>query len=89
MKLDAVIELVVDENALAAARREPRARDAGGRRGRARRRQRREPQDGTRAYRKQTAPVSAFYAEQGELKQVDGMAPIDEVTRQIMERLGG
>jgi adenylate kinase len=32
------------------------------------------------AYRKMTAPVSAYYAERGELKTVDGMAPIDDVS---------
>ena len=32
------------------------------------------------AYRAQTAPLSAYYAGTGQLKTVDGMAPIDEVT---------
>jgi adenylate kinase len=32
------------------------------------------------AYREMTAPVSAYYAERGELKTVDGMAPIDDVS---------
>ena len=32
------------------------------------------------AYRAQTAPLSAYYARTGQLKTVDGMAPIDEVT---------
>ncbi len=35
------------------------------------------------AYREQTAPVSNYYAEKGELKTVDGMAPIDEVSKAI------
>ncbi|MGN6569781.1 MAG: adenylate kinase [Pseudolabrys sp.] len=32
------------------------------------------------AYRVQTSPLSAYYAGTGQLKAVDGMAPIDEVT---------
>lgn len=32
------------------------------------------------AYRKQTAPLSAYYESKGMLKTVDGMKPIDEVT---------
>ena len=35
------------------------------------------------AYHEQTAPISTFYAEIGILKQVDGMAPIENVTRQL------
>jgi len=35
------------------------------------------------AYRDQTAPILPYYKEKGVLKTVDGMAPIDEVTRQI------
>ena len=35
------------------------------------------------AYHRQTAPQLPFYAAQGKLKQVDGMAEMDEVTRQI------
>jgi len=35
------------------------------------------------AYRAQTAPLSAYYAGTGQLKTVDGMAPIDEVTLAI------
>ena len=41
------------------------------------------------AYREQTAPVSAFYASIGELKTVDGMAPIDAVTKAINAALAG
>ncbi|WP_442756036.1 adenylate kinase [Methylocystis sp. JAN1] len=86
--LDAVVELVVDENALVdrmrkrveetlAAGKPVRADD--------------NPESfRTRldAYRKQTAPVSAYYAEKGELKKVDGMLPIDEVTAAIDKTLG-
>jgi adenylate kinase len=35
------------------------------------------------AYHNQTAPILPHYASQGNLRQVDGMADIDEVTRQI------
>jgi len=35
------------------------------------------------AYRAQTAPILPYYEAKGVLKRVDGMAPIDDVTRQI------
>jgi adenylate kinase len=35
------------------------------------------------AYRNQTAPILPYYRARGILRSVDGMAPIDEVTRQI------
>jgi adenylate kinase len=35
------------------------------------------------AYHEQTAPLIAYYEKAGIVKKVDGMAPIDEVTRQI------
>jgi adenylate kinase len=35
------------------------------------------------AYHADTAPLIAYYAERGKLKTVDGMAPIDEVSRAI------
>ena len=40
------------------------------------------------AYHSQTAPILPHYAAQGNLKSVDGMADIDEVTRQVFEVLG-
>jgi adenylate kinase len=87
MNLDAVVELVVDENALVdrmrkrvaetlAAGKEVRADD--------------NPESfKTRldAYRAQTAPVSAHYAARGELKKVDGMMSIDEVSAAIDKSL--
>jgi adenylate kinase len=87
LKLDAVLELVVDENALVdrmrkrveeslAAGKPVRADD--------------NPESfKTRldAYRTQTAPVSAHYAGRGELKRVDGMLPIDDVTAAIDKTL--
>jgi adenylate kinase len=35
------------------------------------------------AYRRQTAPILPYYQAQGKLSAVDGMAAIDEVTRQL------
>lgn len=87
MDLDAVIELKVDETALL-ARIEKRAKEtiACGEAVRAddnpeafRRR--------LDAYRAQTAPVSAYYAEKGALKTIDGMAPIDVVSEAIERAL--
>lgn len=40
------------------------------------------------AYRAQTAPILPYYRAKGVLKSVDGMADIDEVTRQITAILG-
>jgi adenylate kinase len=40
------------------------------------------------AYRNQTAPILPYYRARGILRSVDGMAPIDEVTRQIEGVLG-
>jgi adenylate kinase len=46
---------------------------------------------GTRfaAYRNQTAPILPYYRDRGILRRVDGMAPMDEVTRQIEAVLAG
>ncbi|RVU20078.1 adenylate kinase [Methylobacterium oryzihabitans] len=81
--IDAVIEFKVDEDALVgriakraaetAARGEPVRKDD-------------TPEVfKTRldAYRTQTAPLSEYYAGTGLLRPVDGMAPIEEVTRQL------
>jgi adenylate kinase len=40
------------------------------------------------AYHRQTSPLLPFYAAQGKLKQVDGMAEMDDVTRQLAALLG-
>ncbi|MBO1904675.1 adenylate kinase [Microvirga sp. 3-52] len=40
------------------------------------------------AYRKQTAPLSAYYESKGMLKTVDGMKPIDDVTEAVRGILG-
>jgi len=41
------------------------------------------------AYHAQTAPLLPYYAARGVLRAVDGMAEIDDVTRQIEEALDG
>ncbi|MEE7489629.1 adenylate kinase [Methylobacterium oryzae] len=84
MSLSAVIELKVDENALV-GRIERRAAETLAR-GQAVRK------DDTpevfkqrlEAYRAQTAPLSAYYAEKGMLETIDGMQPIDKVTADLM-----
>jgi adenylate kinase len=89
MKLDGVIELKVDENALL-ARIEKRAAEmlAAGETVRA--------DDNPEAFRKrlvayreQTAPVSGYYASKGALTQVDGMASIADVAKAIDSALAG
>ncbi len=83
MKLDAVVELKVDEKALL-ARIENRARETVAAGGSVRADDNPESfKIRLDAYREQTAPVSAFYASIGELKTVDGMAAIDAVTKAI------
>ena len=87
LQLSTVIELKVDENALI-GRIENRAAETLAR-GQAVRK------DDTpevfkqrlEAYRAQTAPLSAYYAEKGMLKTVDGMQPIDTVTADLMAAL--
>ncbi len=83
MDLDAVIELKVDEAALL-DRIAQRAKEttAAGKPVRA--------DDNPEAfktrldaYRSLTAPVSAYYAKKGQLRLVDGMAPVDAVTEAI------
>jgi adenylate kinase len=39
------------------------------------------------AYREMTAPVSAYYSRRGELKAVDGMAPVEAVSAAIDEAI--
>jgi adenylate kinase len=41
------------------------------------------------AYRRQTAPILPYYRQKGILRQVDGMADMDTVTRQIEAILNG
>ena len=84
LSLDAVVEFVVDEDALVgriakraaetAARGEPVRKDDTPEVFKTR----------LAAYRTQTAPLSAYYASLGMLQTVDGMKPVDEVTRDLM-----
>jgi adenylate kinase len=83
MRLDAVIELGVDEKALI-TRMAKRVADTLATGGTVRADDNPEAfKTRLDAYRAQTAPVSDYYRRKGQLKTVDGMAPIDEVTREI------
>lgn len=87
MRLDAIIELKVDENALL-ARIEKRARETVAAGGTVRADDNPEAfKVRLDAYRAQTAPVSAYYAGKGALKTVDGMAPIEAVSKAIDQAL--
>ena len=88
MGLDAIVELKVDEKALL-GRIEKRARDMVAAGGTVRADDNPEAfKVRLDAYREQTAPVSAYYARKGTLKTVDGMMPIDDVTKSIDRLLG-
>jgi adenylate kinase len=83
MKLRAIIELKVDENALL-SRIEKRARETLEAGGVVRADDNPEAfKTRLEAYKAQTAPVSAYYASHGALTTVDGMASIDEVSKAI------
>lgn len=81
--LDLVIELKVDDDALA-ARIEKRAQDAIAAGGTPRADDNAEALK-TRllAYYRETSPLLGYYFAQGKLKTIDGMAPVEEVSRQI------
>ena len=87
LALDAVIEFKVDEGALV-KRIETRAAETKAR-GEAVRNDDNPEVFKTRlaAYRAQTAPLSAYYRSKGALKSVDGMKPIEDVTREILGHL--
>ena len=81
--LDHIIELKVDEKALF-ARIDKRAREAAAAGAAVRADDNAETLEKRIAvYRAQTEPILPYYAKAGRLKSVDGMAPIDEVTRQL------
>lgn len=84
MKLDAVIEIRVDDSILLDRIRK-RAAETGG--------ERADDNEETlkkrlQVYHEQTAPLIPYYESQGKLIVVDGMKPIDEVTREIEEKIG-
>jgi len=86
LTLDAVVELKVDEDALAARVEQRRAESGGAVR-----------EDDTvealrhrlKVYGDQTAPLIAFYRETGTLRSVDGMQDIDKVGADIVAILDG
>jgi adenylate kinase len=83
MKLDAVIELKVNEGILL-KRIEARVAEMTARGEKVRADDNAEAlKKRLDAYRVQTEPLSAYYAKTGQLRAVDGMAAIDEVTAQI------
>jgi adenylate kinase len=87
--LDAVVELVVDENELL-NRVENRVKETVKAGGQVRADDNPESlRIRLEAYRTQTAPVSAFYAAKGALKQVNGMEPIGTVAQAIDSAIGG
>ncbi|WP_448952936.1 adenylate kinase [Labrys neptuniae] len=88
-RLDAVIEFVVDESILL-SRIEKRAAETLAAGGKVR------PDDNAEAlkarldaYRVQTAPLSDYYRDSGDLRAVDAMKSIDEVTAEIDKTLNG
>lgn len=87
LKLDAVIELKVDEGILL-RRIEKRVAEMAARGERVRADDNPEVLKGRLgAFRAQTAPLVGHYAAKGMLKSVDGMAPIDEVAAAIDRHL--
>jgi adenylate kinase len=89
LKLDAVIELKVNEGILI-KRIETRVAEMTARGEPLRKDDNPEVLKGRLdAYRAQTAPLAGYYQAKGQLKAVDGMAPIDDVTVAIDRILGG
>jgi adenylate kinase len=83
MKLDAVIELSVDESALV-QRMESRVAETRAAGGQVRTDDNPESfRKRLAEYREKTSPLAAYYAGIGELKTIDGMADIDTVTAEI------
>jgi adenylate kinase len=89
LKLDRVIEFKVDENALV-ERIVKRARETEAR-GEPVRKDDNPEVFKTRleAYRAQTAPLSAYYEGRGMLTPIDGMQPVDDVTRELFRAIAG
>ena len=88
LKLDAVIELKVDERILL-ARIGKRVAEMTARGEKTRTDDKAEVLKGRlSAYRAQTAPLVNYYADRGMLRSVDGMASIEEVAAQVDHLLG-
>lgn len=88
-KLDTVVELKVDDKILV-DRIENRARETLAAGGTVRADDNAEAlKTRLMAYYRETAPLTGFYFAHGLLRNVDGMAPIADVTRQIDEILSG
>lgn len=88
-RLDAVIELKVDESALL-RRMESRVAQTLAAGGQVRADDNPESfKKRLDEYREKTAPLSAYYAGTGELKQIDGMADMDSVTAAIESIVAG
>jgi len=88
-KLDHIIEMKVDEKALF-ARIEKRAREMAAAGSAVRADDKPEVlKNRIAVYREQTQPILPYYAAQGRLKQVDGMADMNDVTRQLEAIVGG
>lgn len=86
--LDAVIEIKVDD-AILISRIENRARETAAAGGTVRSDDNAEAlRTRLMAYYRETAPLIGYYFAKGKLKTVDGMAQIDDVTRQIDQALG-
>lgn len=83
LHLDAVIEIKADSDILV-GRIINRAKESGGARADDNEEVLRKRLD---IYSEQTAPLVTFYAEQGLLKSVDGMAPIEDVTAAIRQAI--
>jgi adenylate kinase len=83
--LDAVIEITADTDTLV-SRVVNRAQQTGGARAD-------DNEDVLRKrlgiYSEQTAPLVAYYRERGFLRSVDGMAPVEDVTKAIVSAIGG
>ncbi len=89
LELDAVVEIVVDENALL-DRIIKRARETEAAGGTVRKDDNPEAfKQRLVAYREQTAPLSEYYSQSGRLQTVDGMQSIEEVSKAIDRALGG
>lgn len=87
--LDAVVEIKVDDSILV-SRIENRARETLAAGGTVRADDNAEAlKTRLMAYYRETAPLTGYYYALGYLQTVDGMAPIDDVTKQIDTALGG